>query len=107
MEFVQVNVAIYHFDKKKKTQNIWEMNNGYCPSFYSVENMNYFLHKQLPSEAKHVFFLSHLSHSGDLLLWVGVRRRASCVVRRASCVVLLLKNDWANLNQVWHVVSVG
>ena len=29
------------------------------------------------------FLLGHLSHSGDLLLWVGVRRRASCVVRRA------------------------
>ena len=29
------------------------------------------------------FFLGHLSHSGDLLLWVGVRRRASSVVRRA------------------------
>ena len=28
-------------------------------------------------------FLGHLSHSGDLLLWVGVRRRASCDVRRA------------------------
>ena len=28
-------------------------------------------------------FLGHLSHSGDLLLWVGVRRRPSCVVRRA------------------------
>ena len=27
-------------------------------------------------------FLGHLSHSGDLLLWVGVRRRPSCVVRR-------------------------
>ena len=26
-------------------------------------------------------FLGHLSHSGDLLLWVGVRRRASSVVR--------------------------
>ena len=24
-------------------------------------------------------FLGHLSHSGDLLLWVGVRRRPSCV----------------------------
>ena len=24
--------------------------------------------------------LGHLSHSGDLLLWVGVRRRPSCVV---------------------------
>ena len=29
-------------------------------------------------------FLGHLSHSGDLLSWVGVRLRASCVVRRAS-----------------------
>ena len=28
------------------------------------------------------FFLGHLSHSGDLLLWVGVRRHASSVVRR-------------------------
>ena len=28
-------------------------------------------------------FLGHLSHSGDLLLWVGVRRRASSVVHRA------------------------
>ena len=27
--------------------------------------------------------LGHLSHSGDLLLWVGVRHRASFVVRRA------------------------
>ena len=26
-------------------------------------------------------FIGHLSHSGDLLLWVGVRRRASFVVR--------------------------
>ena len=32
-------------------------------------------------------FLGHLSHSGDLLLWVGVRRRASCGVRRPSSVV--------------------
>ena len=27
-------------------------------------------------------FLGHLSHSGDLLLWIGVRRRPSCGVRR-------------------------
>ena len=27
-------------------------------------------------------FLGHLSHSGDLLLWVGVRRRPSSIVRR-------------------------
>ena len=26
-----------------------------------------------------IAFLGHLSHSGDLLLWVGVRRRASFV----------------------------
>ena len=32
-------------------------------------------------------FLGHLSQSGDLLLWVGVRRRASSVVRRTSSVV--------------------
>ena len=30
-----------------------------------------------------VEFLGHLCHSGDLLLWVGVRRRALFVVRRA------------------------
>ena len=30
--------------------------------------------------------LGHLSHSGDLLSWVDVRRRALCVVRRASSV---------------------
>ena len=33
------------------------------------------------------YFLGHLSHSGDLLLWVGVRRRASCVVHRPSYVI--------------------
>ena len=31
-------------------------------------------------------FLGHLSHSGDLLLWVGVRRRASFVARRSLSV---------------------
>ena len=47
-------------------------------------------------------FLSHRSHSGDLLLCVGVRRRAS------SIVLLLLKYYWANLNQIWYnVPSVG
>ena len=40
-----------------------------------------------PELKAQVSFLGHLSHSGDLLLWVGVRRRPSCVVRRASCVV--------------------
>ena len=29
-------------------------------------------------------FLGHRSHSGDLLLWVGVRRRAVCFVLRPS-----------------------
>ena len=33
-----------------------------------------------------VIFLGHLSHSGDLLIWVDVRRRPSCVVRRATCI---------------------
>ena len=28
------------------------------------------------TSARSFFFLGHLSHSGDLLLWVGVRRRA-------------------------------
>ena len=35
---------------------------------------------------KRFFFLGHLSHSGNLLLWFGVRRRPSCVVRRPSCI---------------------
>ena len=48
-------------------------------------------------------FLVHLSNSGDLLLWAGVRRRPSCVVR----LHLLPKNYWANLNQIWYVASVG
>ena len=36
-------------------------------------------------------FLGHLSHSGDLLLWVGVRRRASSIVRRPLKLVWSLK----------------
>ena len=38
--------------------------------------------KGKPSQAEPevCLFLGHLSHSGDLLLWVGVRRRASSVV---------------------------
>ena len=35
-------------------------------------------------------FLGHLSHSGDILLWVGVRCRPSCVVRRAFTFSSLL-----------------
>ena len=34
---------------------------------------------EISSSMSFITFLSHLSHSGDLLLWVGVRRRASCV----------------------------
>ena len=48
-------------------------------------------------------FLGHLSHSGDLLLLVGVRR-VSFIVRLASCVNIFF---WASLNQIWRVASVG
>ena len=57
----------------------------------------------------HFHFLGHLSNSGDLLLWAGVRRRQSSVMRRAltcSTQELLLKNFWANLNQIYYVASV-
>ena len=43
-------------------------------------------------------FLGHLSNSGDLLLWVGVRRPSS-VVRRASCVNILSKTTGTNLTK--------
>ena len=46
---------------------------------------------------------SVLSNSGDLLLWVGVRCRATCLVRKH----LLLDNYWATLNQIWYEASVG
>ena len=45
----------------------------------------------------HTHFLGHLSKSGDLLLWVGVRRRPL-----TSSQKLL-----AHLNQIWYVSSVG
>ena len=48
---------------------------------------NYNLLPETPKNEPNLSLLGHLSHSGDLLLWVGVRRRASCVVRRASSVV--------------------
>ena len=54
-------------------------------------------------------FLGHMSHSGDLLLWVDVRRRPLSVVHRLSSVEskhLLLMNYWANLHQIWYVVSL-
>ena len=60
-----------------------------------------------PKQNKGVFlvFLGHLSHSGDLLLWVGVRRHASCVVRRP--LTSSSQELRANLNQIWYVASVG
>ena len=54
-------------------------------------NFMEFISKNL--EHFYLTFLGHLSHSGDLLLWVGVRR--------------LLKNYWANLYQIWYVASLG
>ena len=51
------------------------------------------------------FFLGHLSYSDDLNCY-GL----AYVVHRLSSVVryhLLLKNYWANLNQIWCVASVG
>ena len=44
-----------------------------------------------------LYFLGHLSDSGELLLWVGWRP-SYCT----SCV-----NYWANINQIWYVASVG
>ena len=35
---------------------------------------------------QNITFLGHLSHSGDLSLWVDGRRRQSCIVLRALCV---------------------
>ena len=53
-----------------------------------IENMlyghweNYIkFHRNYEQAFAYILFLGHLSHSGDLLLWVGVRRRASFVVR--------------------------
>ena len=46
--------------------------------------------------------LGHLSHSGNLLQWDGVRRRPSCIVRYN----LLFKTRWANLKQNCYVASV-
>ena len=46
----------------------------------------------------HTYFLGHLSNSGDLLLWIGVRRRPLT----SSSQKLL-----AHLNQIWYVSSVG
>ena len=46
-------------------------------------------------------FLGHLSHSGDLLLWVDVRRRASCVNIFSS------ETTGPNHYQIWYVASLG
>ena len=51
-------------------------------------------------------FLGHLSNSGDLLLWVGVRRRPSSVVRRASCVNIFFSRTTGPI-LTKYVVSVG
>ena len=47
-----------------------------------------------------VHFLGHLIHTGDLLLWVYVRRRPLCVKH-------LINNYIANLNQIWYDASLG
>ena len=40
------------------------------------DNTNFIEHNNFKVQYN---FLGHLSNSGDLLLWVGVRRRALCV----------------------------
>ena len=48
--------------------------------------------------------LGHLSYSGDYLLWVGVRRRASSVLRRALTSFQQLPSlSFKN----WYVATVG
>ena len=59
------------------------------------------IHVKWGSKQRYVF-LGHLSHSDDLLLWVGVHRRLSFVV----CKHLLLKNYLANLNEILQVSSI-
>ena len=54
---------------------------------YTISEISFFLIHLNRTIIFNVKFLGHLSHSGDLLLWVGVRRRAVCVVRRPSSVV--------------------
>ena len=45
--------------------------------------------------------LGHLSHSGNLLLWVVVRRRASSVVHRLSSVnILSSETTWPILTKL-------
>ena len=45
-------------------------------------------------------FSGHLSHSGDLLLLVGIHRHLSSVVH------LLFKNYWTNHDQIWYIAFV-
>ena len=45
------------------------------------------VHKPVVQFSHEFCLLGHLSHSGDLLLWVGVRRRASSVTSCPSFVV--------------------
>ena len=53
-------------------RNISTLKYFYKSSFLFFENLYEWYHFQC-------CFLGHLSHSGDLLLWVGVRRRASSI----------------------------
>ena len=51
---------------------------------------------------KTLTFLGHMSHSGDLLQWLCVRRRPSCV--NLFCSRTMYR---ANLNQIWCIKFVG
>ena len=81
---------------------IWVSVGAFLPEFISF---SYLLSTQNKIREFFWFFLGHLSHSGDLLLWVGVRRHASCVVRRP--LTSSSQELRANLNQIWYVASVG
>ena len=57
-----------------------QLQQGIEPTAIHLDD-NLLLHRQVEFTLIYEFislaFLGHLSHSGDLLLWVGVRRRAS------------------------------
>ena len=58
-----------------------------CQGFSGMNRFNSREYSRFKVSTNHLMYsiikqlelLGHLSHSGDLLLWVGVRRRASCV----------------------------
>ena len=54
-------------------------------------------------------FFGHLSHPGGLLLWIGVCRRVSCGVRRASSVNIFFSRTTGQIftKLSMHVASVG